>query len=123
MILEKFAFSSAFNLRKQILNRFFCHLFNTNFCVFKLLLSGTVSFSTSYQRWLNRQWLFISAPCLCLIPSLIFSPTKGPYSKVGNSRMSRYENTVFTSNLYQKLKSQIWRYQFGSQRNFKQTFL
>ena len=30
--------------------------------------------------------------------SLIFGPTKQPYSKVGNSRMSWYGNAVFTSN-------------------------
>ena len=37
-------------------------------CTFKLLLPSTVSFSRLYQRWLIRQWLFISAPCLCLVP-------------------------------------------------------
>ena len=36
----------------------------------------------------------LSLPCL----SLIFSPTKQPDSKVGNSRMCWYENAVFTSN-------------------------
>ena len=30
--------------------------------------------------------------------SLIFGPTKQPYSKVGNSRMYWYGNAVFTSN-------------------------
>ena len=34
----------------------------------------------------------------CLFPSLIFSPTKQPYSKWGKSRMHRYRNAVFTSN-------------------------
>ena len=87
MVLE-FAFSFAFNLRKQNV---------TELCrAFKLLLPGAVSFSTSYQRWHIRQWLLISAPCLCLVPSLITSPIKQPYSKVGNSRMYRYGNAVFT---------------------------
>ena len=67
-------------------------------CTFKLLLQGTVSFSTKRQRWLIRQWFLISAPCLCLALPLIFSPTKLPYSKVCNSRMSQYGNSVFTSN-------------------------
>ena len=61
---------------------------------FKLLLPGTVSFSTSYQRWLTR--LLISAPPrLCFFPSLICSPTKQPYSKVENLRMFWYRNVVF----------------------------
>ena len=67
--LEKFAFSFAFNLRKQNVTDFsFC-------CTFKLLLPGNVTFSTSYQRWLIRQWLLVSAPYLWLVPSFIFSPT------------------------------------------------
>ena len=32
--------------------------------------------------------------------TLIFSPTKQPYSKVGNPKMYRYGNAVFTSNFY-----------------------
>ena len=53
-------------------------------CAFKLLLPGTVNFSASYQRWLIRQWLLISAPCLCLVPSLML--TEQQYLTVGNSR-------------------------------------
>ena len=51
------------------------HQHKTLCCAFKLLLPGTVNFSTSYQRWLFRQWLLIGALCLCLVPSLIFRPT------------------------------------------------
>ena len=49
-------------------------------------------FFTSYQRWLIWQWLLISAPFLCLVPSLIFNPTKQPYLKVCNSGICWYEN-------------------------------
>ena len=77
MILEKFAFSFAFNIRKRnVVDFSFISLTQNLGCVFKLLLPGTVSFSTSYQRWIIRQWLLISAPCFCLVPSLIFSTTK-----------------------------------------------
>ena len=77
MILEKFVFSFAFNLRKQNVTDFsFISLTQTLRFAFKLLLAGTVRFSISYQLWLIRQWLLINASCLCLVPSLIFSPTK-----------------------------------------------
>ena len=78
----------------------FISLKKTLCSAFKLLLPGTASSSTSYQQWHIRQWLLISAPCLCLVPFLIFSPIKQLYSKVGNSRMYRYGNAVFTLNLY-----------------------
>ena len=86
-------------------------------------MQGTVSFSISYQQWVSRQWLLISAPCLCLVSSLIFSHTKQPYSRVGNARMYRYGNAVlfriFTRNY--KIKRGIIN--FVPQRNFKQTSL
>ena len=58
---------------------------------FKFLLPDTVSFSTSYQRWLIKQKLLISAPLprLCLFLSLVVSRTKQPHSKVDNSMMYR----------------------------------
>ena len=44
MILEKFTFSFAFNLKKQNVSDFsFISLTTTLCCVFKLLLSGTVN--------------------------------------------------------------------------------
>ena len=86
-------------------------------------MRDTVRFSTLYQRWIIRQWLLISGPCLCLVPSLIFSSTKHQYSNIGSTTMYRYENSVFTSNFCQKLKNKKQRYQFASQRNFKQTFV
>ena len=91
-----------FYLKKTKCNRFFYSsiLHKTLCCTFKLLLADTVSFSTSYQRWLIKQSLLISAFCLCLVNFLIFGPTKQPYSKVGNSRMYRYGNAVLTSNVY-----------------------
>ena len=77
------------------------------YCAFKLLFPGTVNFSTSYRRWLIRQWFLISTLCLCVVQSLIFSPTKQPYWNVGNSRMYRYGNAVFTSNFYEKLNNKV----------------
>ena len=92
MILEKFSFS------------FICLTQNFKLCL-KLLLPGTVSFSTSYQRWLIRQWLLISNPWFCLVSSLISTPIKQPYSKVGNCRMYRcigikmlFSLQIFTKN-------------------------
>ena len=77
------------------------HIFKKNLCsAFKLPLPGTVGSSTLYQQWHIREWLLISAPCLYLVPFLIFSPIKQLYSKVDNSRMYRYGNAVFTLNLY-----------------------
>ena len=57
----------AFNVIKQNLTRFSFSFLKQNFCCapekfkFKLLLPGTVSFSTSYPWWLIRQRLLISA--------------------------------------------------------------
>ena len=56
------------------------------------------------------------------LPPLIFSPTKQPYLKVGNSRMYPYGNAVFlqTSIEIKKIRSGVIN--FASQRNFKQIF-
>ena len=67
----------------------------------KVLLPGTVSFSTSYQWWLIRQMLLISAsslPTSASSPPWLLFLTKQPYSKKGNSRIHWYRNAVFTSN-------------------------
>ena len=89
-------------------------------CWFWRNLPGTVSFSISYQQWLNRQWLFISAPYLCLVPSLIFSQTKQPCSKCQNVSVWKcYLFQSFTRNC--KIRRGI--ISFASQRNFKQTFV
>ena len=54
MILKKFAFSFAFDLRKQNVADFsFIYLTQTLSCALKLLLSGIVSFSTWYQCGLS----------------------------------------------------------------------
>ena len=56
------------NLIKQNVTHFSFIFLNKTFCRaseklrFKLLLPGTVSFSTSYQLWLIRQRFIISAP-------------------------------------------------------------
>ena len=51
MILEKFAFSFAFNLKKQNKTDFPFISLTQNFVLsFKLLLPSSVSFSTLYQR-------------------------------------------------------------------------
>ena len=99
---NNFGETFAFNLIKQYVTYFSFILLTQNFfCVpekleFKLLLPGTVSFSTSLQRWLIWQRMFISAPLpFCLFPSLICSPTKQPSSKAHNSRMDRYRNAFF----------------------------
>ena len=86
----------------------FFYLFNTK--LFTVSLKNVylnyyycqVLLFASYQRWLIRQRLLISAspPRLCLFPSLICSPTRQPNSKVDNSRMHRYRNAVFTSNFF-----------------------
>ena len=71
-----------------------------------------------YQRWFIRQWLLISAPCLCLVPSLIFSPIKQSIQKyvipecIGMEIL--FSHQVFTRN---------WNIRngainFASQRNF-----
>ena len=52
MILEKFAFSFAFNLWKQNVSDFYFISLTEKkalCCAFKLLLPGTVSFSTSFK--------------------------------------------------------------------------
>ena len=64
MIFEKFALSLAFNLRKQNA---------TGFC--KLL---NIVSTVAYQIMVAHQF-----PLPLPRPSLIFSPTKQPYSKVG----------------------------------------
>lgn len=74
---------------------------------------------------LIREKLLISAPSSLplLLPSLIFSSIKQPYSKADNSRMFRYGNAIFTSNLYQKsLKIKTGVITFALHSNFKQTF-
>ena len=119
MVLGKFALSFALNLRKQNVTDFSFIFLMQNSVTFKLLLPDTVSFSTSYQRWLIRQWLLISVPCLCLVPSLIISPTKQPYSNIGNSRLYCYGNSVFTSNFCQKLKNKRWCDHFRDTMEFQ----
>ena len=50
----------------------------------KVLLPGTVSFSTSYKWWLIRQMYLISAsslPTSASSPPWLLFPTKQPYSK------------------------------------------
>ena len=97
---KEICFFLCFSFKKTKCNRFFFHIFNTKLMwyAFELLLPDTVSSSTSYQQWHIRQWLLINPPWFCLIPFLIFSPIKQPYSKVGNSGMYRYGNAVFILN-------------------------
>ena len=90
MILEKFAFSFAFNLRKQnVTDSSFTPLKQTLCCTRKLLLKHCkflhIASTVVYQTMVAH-----STPCLCLDPSLIFSPTKQLYSKVGISGIYRY---------------------------------
>ena len=93
----------AFNLIKQNVTHF-SFIFLTQKIKFKLLMPSPVSFSTSYQQWIIRQRLLISAPASRFHPRLfsflICRATKQPYSKVDNSRMYQYRNAVFTSDFY-----------------------
>ena len=119
MILEKFVFAFAFNLREQNVTDFSFISLTQTFVLYLKITTVRHCFSTSYQRWFLRQWSFISGSSLILVPSLPFSPTKQPYSKVGNSRMYRYEIAIFNSNFYQKLKNKKWRYQFRVTKEFE----
>ena len=123
MILEKFAFCFVFNLRKQYVTDFFSVSVTQNFVLcLQITTAWHYTFLNIVSTLAYQTMLVIRTLCLCLMPSLISSPTKQPYSKVGNSRMSRYGNTVFTSNFYWKLKHSGVII-FTSQRTFKQTFV
>ena len=63
--------------------------------------------------------IMVAYQCLLPLPSssLIFSPTKQPYSKVGNSRIYQYGNADRNYKIWSGVIN------FSSQRNFKQTFM
>ena len=96
----------AFNLIKQNVTHFSFIFLTLNFFVplknLNLNYYCQVAWVSSYciNGGLSDKG-FSSVPPphrLCLFPSLIFSPTKQPYSKWGKSRMHWYRNAVFTSN-------------------------
>ena len=106
-------------LRKQNVAHFFFISLTQNFvfCL-QITIARHCNFLQIVSAVTIRQWLLISASCLCITHSLIFSPTKQPYSKVGNSRMYQYGNAAFISNFHQKLKYRKWRYQFRVANEF-----
>ena len=72
----------------------------------------------NFRREIRSEKVGQNAPFYTTVPSLIFSPIKQPYSKVGISRMYRYGNAVFTLNFSWKLKNKKMRYQFRVTKEF-----
>ena len=84
MILEKFALSFAFNLRKENVTDFSFIFLTQNVVLRHYITTARLCKFLHIVSTVAYQTLVV--PCLYLVPSLMLSSIKQPYSKEGNCR-------------------------------------